>query len=625
MHFLFCPDVNKVNSIRHLIYILFFSFYLITSIDSQEIDTAIEMSVIEIEDQNVLTRQYDSVEFDEILEFQHSLSGVLRSKYNVYFKDYGPGSSSTIALNGGKASEVALVWNGIRLNNPMLGLNDFSMIHASDISSLKMVGLTSNNIYGAGSVAGTVLIDTDAGKGLYSSGISSGFSTLNQYKINLKLGWKVSETNHKISLSTLQAQNNYKYEDRSGVVKRLPHANHHYYNANYDFNYKFRGNAKIKASIWVRDQFRQIPPILTSTNNEATQGDQFVRSMVQYSSISTHHLWDVRAFYSIQNQNYTDPAINLDAHHQFDNFQLRIDNQWLLPNSWSLRYGSNYSYFSSRSDNYRDPLKESRMGIYGQLSKRLDKIPLNVSFLIRPEIIFGYSQDLVADGRINYELDNGGNIAVYGGRNVVLPTFNDRFWEPGGNPELLPERNWMYGVQYQFELPYQLNSRIEIFGRSATDWIQWLPKGGIWSPDNYHKARNYGAKLYLEKNLNHFKAQVGYQWVRTYLLENRNEYKQTIYTPKHLASANFSYDFARFFSANVDLEYTSKRYTLSDHSDYLPGFFLIHPALQFRSGNGQWKVVVGIQNVLNHQYHGIKNRPMPGTTFQINTNYNFNL
>jgi len=52
----------------------------------------------------------------------------LTRESGVFVKSYGQGGVSTVTSSGMGAAHTALLWNGIKLNSPMLGLYDFSLI-----------------------------------------------------------------------------------------------------------------------------------------------------------------------------------------------------------------------------------------------------------------------------------------------------------------------------------------------------------------------------------------------------------------------------------------------------------------------------------------------------------------
>ena len=57
-----------------------------------------------------------------------SLSDVLTYNSSIFIKQYGRATLSTASFRGTSPSHTQVTWNGMRLNSPMLGMTDFSMI-----------------------------------------------------------------------------------------------------------------------------------------------------------------------------------------------------------------------------------------------------------------------------------------------------------------------------------------------------------------------------------------------------------------------------------------------------------------------------------------------------------------
>src|SRR5690625_6866236 len=75
-------------------------------------------------------------------------------------------------MNGGKANEVSLTWDGITVSNPMLGLNDFSLITTGPEYKIQIADMTSASVLGAGAIAGAVLIDPVWNKNTFSTSVN---------------------------------------------------------------------------------------------------------------------------------------------------------------------------------------------------------------------------------------------------------------------------------------------------------------------------------------------------------------------------------------------------------------------------------------------------------------------
>ena len=85
-------------------------------------------------------------------------------------------------------------------------------------------------------------------------------------------------------------------------------------------------------------------------------------------------------------------------------------------------------------------------------------------------------------------------------RAFKVPTLNDRYWVPGGNPDILPEDSWSaeMGLEHVFENGgTKLTHGITRYRMYVDNWIIWLPKGNIWSPENIRAVQNDGVEYHL--------------------------------------------------------------------------------------------------------------------------------
>ncbi|HEX8385273.1 MAG TPA: TonB-dependent receptor, partial [Rubricoccaceae bacterium] len=94
----------------------------------------------------------------------------------------------------------------------------------------------------------------------------------------------------------------------------------------------------------------------------------------------------------------------------------------------------------------------------------------------------------------------GANVAVTSalrlrastGRAFRMPTLNDRFWAPGGNPDLRPESGWTAdaGVAYARGA---LHAEATAFWTRTRDQIVWLPvTSDVFSPENVARTQARG-------------------------------------------------------------------------------------------------------------------------------------
>ena len=75
-----------------------------------------------------------------------SMADVLTQNANLFIKSYGRATLATAEFRGTSPSHTQVTWNGMRINSPMLGTVDFSMIPAFFIDAATL-------LHGASSIA----------------------------------------------------------------------------------------------------------------------------------------------------------------------------------------------------------------------------------------------------------------------------------------------------------------------------------------------------------------------------------------------------------------------------------------------------------------------------------------
>lgn len=595
--------------------------FCLPCLSAQDTDTTLWMDEVSITDQQMIGYEADTIPISDVTARMNSLTDILRTESNVYFRNFGPGSSSTVSMFGSRSNEVALVWNGIKIANPMLGVNDYSLISVADLTSLRIARQGTSSIYGAGSSAGAIILGQEIDNTSHPVTLSAGWSTLNKIKLagsysQTKGSWKSRTT-----VSGFTSQNDYRYTTLDGKENRLPHAHSHSINASHHSEFHLRSNQSLSLSLWARNHFREIPPTLTESRSEADQSDQFIRSLIQYQNLQTRHKLHLKAYYGSQKQIYQNPLIKLNATHIFENAQFRMDNQWQPFNELYVKYGVQNNFFSSRSDNYQGTKNQNRISVYSQIQYDLDRIPLELILLLQPQWVSGQKPGWTTEIKARISQAKMGLWTIYANHNIVWPTLNDLYWNPGGNPALLPEHNRIVGLIWKKNWADHFHHSLSMYHKWAENWIQWLPSDlGYWRPVNAVEGRSQGLNLEVEKiwssGLEIFG---GYQYVRTVILDEISNNNQTIYSPRHMWSVRGHYKLGQRWELQAIGEYTSTRYVTRDHSQSLNPYFLCHSTIVYKLRNMDCTLGLQLKNIFDREYQGIINRPMPGRQIQINT------
>mgnify|MGYP006294693147 CR=1 FL=1 len=206
------------------------------------------------------------------------------------------------------------------------------------------------------------------------------------------------------------------------------------------------------------------------------------------------------------------------------------------------------------------------------------------------------------------------------GRAFRVPTFNDRYWQPGGNPALQPEHSWGADLGLRLDRPYG-NAEVTAFGHWRRDQIVWQPSGqGYWRPVNVGRARTRGLEASVQGGHElpaaiTFRGGLTYTWTDA---RNRTDpdapsYGAPLrYVPRTQWKAHST--LARGpLALDLHARYIGRRYVTSDGSQSLPPYTLVNAQLRLSHEilGLHAELTVALDNVLDTTYRSIGQRPMP--------------
>ena len=102
--------------------------------------------------------KFDSLALKENIAL--SMADVLTFNSSIFVKNYGRATLSTVAFRGTSPSHTQVSWNGMKINNPMLGMTDFSTIPSYFIDDASLLHGTSSVNETGGGLGGSVKLST---------------------------------------------------------------------------------------------------------------------------------------------------------------------------------------------------------------------------------------------------------------------------------------------------------------------------------------------------------------------------------------------------------------------------------------------------------------------------------
>ena len=563
-----------------------------------------------------------------------SLATLLSEQSAVFLRSYGPGGVSTLSVRGTNSSQSAVFWNGINLTQPNMGMTDLSRISTFEFSDITLQSGGASALLGSGIIGGSLQLSNAMkfSTPLQSSVLLSGSGT-GRMTGGIKLNTGNSRLVYSGSLVGEWNQNDFKYTDFRGNRKRLEHALSKSISGIHQLEYILNKKQRLSAGFWLQATDRQIPPTMTMDSSDQQQWDQAIRSNLQWTYTGAKQSFLIRSVFVDEKEHFQSKKALIDDIYHINTAQAEFEYKRYFNKQITL--GTGVTARVIRGDvPYYEGIKirnegslwlalayvHSQTGIKSVLNLRQDfseefKIPFCPSINV----------EVPVSKRIT------GSFGV--SRNFRLPTMNDRYWIPGGNPDLLPESSWniQAGGAYTYQKGENIQSRItlDIYSLFIDNLIQWVPgTESIWSPQNVEKVWSRGVEISSKTDFQvyGFKGyfRFGYNYTPSTFRDNASnssgvQNKQLIYIPLHKVVETFYAGKGRFYSMFC-YSLTGKRYVQSDNKKSLPlnSLFDFYAGATFKTSKSGFRLQAEVRNLMNKTYQSILYYPEPGISFSIN-------
>jgi iron complex outermembrane receptor protein len=622
--------------------------------------------------------KFDSVVLKENIAL--SMADVLTFNSPIFVKSYGRATLSTVSFRGTSPSHTQVTWNGMKINNPMLGMTDFSMIPSYFIDDASLLHGTSSVNETGGGLGGAVKMSTvpaqNEGFGLqYVQGVGS-FKTFDEF-VRLTYGsdkWQIST---RAVLSSSPNEYEYKNHDkkeniydedmniigqyypvennRSGSYKDFHFLQEVYYNTGKGDRFGFNA--------WYINSNRELP-MLTTDYGEEMDFDNRQREHTFRCILSWDHFrsnWKLSAKGGYINTwmayDYKRDVGNGNMAHMtrsrsnINTFYGQAESEYFIGKKWlfTANVAAHQHFVESQDKNII--LQEGGKGIVGYNKARVELSSsvsakyrptdnIGLSFVLREDM---YGEDftpLIPAFFIDGVISKKGNITAKASvsRNFRFPTLNDLYFLPGGNPNLKKESGITYDAGFSFafakEEKYNLQGSVNWFDSYINDWILWLPTTkGFFSPKNIKDVHAYGMEVQTDfsalitKNLK-LDLDATYSWTPSInegepiSSADQSVGKQLPYVPEHSATVTGRLSW-NTWSFMYKWCYYSERFTMSSNdislTGRLPEYYMNNITVEkgVSFKFADISIKGSVNNLFDEEYLSVLSRPMPGINFEI--------
>ena len=601
------------------------------------------------------------VEVDSAVLAQYrggTAADVLGSRLGLYIKNYGPGQLATISLRGTSSQHTAVLWNGLNIALPTLGQNDLALLPISGNTQLAVQAGPAAALYGSGAVGGAILLRTepDWRPGLRGS-VQADAGSFGLRGGSLEARTASPTVAVRVAASYREAQNNYPYylQEPTGRVRYTMQnaALRHQWSFSPDLAWRVGAAGELTAAAWLTDADREIQQGTSIAGSNAREIDQSRRFVLGYRRATTGGgQWAVRGAWFEDIINYSDQGAISNS--RVRTTQGQAEYTAPLGQRASLRLGAEAQHFAALVDGYgSEPITENRAAAFALL--RYDPRPgLRLSANLRQAALpaglapltptVGLEWDVLRPTAAPDSLAPASpslTLKASAARTYRAPTLNERYWRPGGNPDLLAEagHGFEVGLHHRLGLTtnWVLESELTAFTQLVDNWVQWLPLGlnGAYSPRNLRQVRSQGLEastaLRLRQGRYQAAARLAYGLTQTrktqgVAVDTDPVGIQLAYVPLHRLNLTTDHQW-RGWLASAAYTFTSFVYTDASGSDFLPSGGLLSGTLgrtvALPGRATSLTLLVQSTNLLNRTYESYPTRPGPPRAYSVSLRLNY--
>ncbi|MDB4590571.1 TonB-dependent receptor [Flavobacteriaceae bacterium] len=549
-----------------------------------------------------------------------SLSDLLNFNSNIYIKENGYGMVASPSFRGTNASQTAVIWNGIPINSNLTGQTDFNTIATASLTNVIIRSGGGSSQYGSGAVGGSIHLNntiefTENSSNELTIYYGSYASVGGIFKRKMAAEKKYLD----MAVDFISSDNDYEYvglnrKNNNGEFNKL--------------NISMNGGLRLNNSslIWNSNYFsgvRNLSGTITTFNKDSYKDETF-RNLLTWNSTSKKwnniikgaHIFERYQYYpNRENVLYFEGKSNTII----GDYQLEYKINEKITVSSIL----NLTHIKAKGANIGDESRNTLAAIF--IWKQLVSDQLSYNINIRQEFLNDFENPLIVSIDTKYKINQWYSLKANASKNYRVPTFNDLYWNNGGNVDLKPEISYQGAISNEFYFKYFLFN-MNLFYINSKDLISWQPDiNGMFSPINISETENIGFEMAakfsksIQKNI--FNIGINYAYTSAKNIETG---KQLMYVPFHKVTGTIDYRIQRF-NAYFQQLFNGNVFTTTDNSTDLDSYLVANIGFDYFFLYKTMPVKIGFKfnNIFNKYYENVAYRPMPNRNIQTTITFKF--
>ena len=586
--------------------------------------------------QQVLQASKKSITIDSLILERYntsSLADLLSSQSAIYIKSYGNGNIATTSIRGGNASQTAVLWNGLNIQNPMLGQTDLSLIPTILFETISLEFGGGSTLNGSGALGGSIHLrnNNSFNKG-FATKIQMSVGSFDSKKIATAIQLSYKKINSNTRLYYSASKNNYNYidtTDKEHSVKEVAHADYLSKGLLQEFSFLLTKNQIVNMRLWYNSTHRNLPSY-TAIISQQSQDDENLKINADWNYTKGKLKAIIRLAYFNDGLNYTDSLANIYSKTAVKTIIVESDNNYTFKNH-TIHVGANATSYKSAAAAYQITRELNKLAFFAAYKLQAFQAKLNYNVSVRKEFTNLTAIPFTGNTGLHYQLFKCLATKINANSSFKQPTLNDLYWNPGGNPNLKPEQGYEIDGGLEFKFHHKNITLLfegTYFIRHTINWIIWLPtQNSYWSPQNIAEVYSRGTETKTELSYHKKNVMIKLLMNTSYVLatnqksknENDNSLgRQLMYTPRYSGQAGI---YVTFKNASLlfNQTYTGYRFTSTDNTTWLNPYYTANMKASYNYTIKKMTIEFfgSINNLFNKTYTVVANRPIPLRNFEF--------
>ena len=553
------------------------------------------------------------------------------SNQAIFVKQYGVSGSSTISRRGADAAQTQVLWNGLPVNNPMLGMTDFNNISTFGLQEAFLIEGGNAALLGSGSVGGTVFLRN---KLKFNEGFTASvFQQLSQFQnrisaVNVVYSGKIHY--FQTTWSQMNFLNKFNFFDPILNQSRIAENANLFQNTfRTVYGFKFQKH-ELKAVLeWAKNR-RGLGQQIGSELLFGTQHDENIRSVVEYQFNTGKWLFVNRIGFVQDVIKYAEQGAKWDSSAaKTPYFQSEVYKNWM---GVRWLFGIDAQQQNAYSINYsRIQVERLYAAAFAAATFKIKKTDFHAN--ARHEF---YEQLPTFGLSTITPVLNFFQVKTNVHTTFRRPTLNDLFWKTNATVATKPEKGFgaeLGILKNQSFKHFEISAEITGFYRELNLPIIWVPNGWSWIATNFYHGQytgiQYSVKISRAVKENKWLIASGGEVVNTQVKKTEiGAAFQQIFIPDFMGYLSGSFE-RKKWGIKLEIQHTGNRYIQTDNQAFLSGYRLVNGTFFWKttdllSFKNKKKIKADfsleIKNIFNTVYQNMPGRPMPGRTVWLNMN-----